>query len=213
LVRPTKPLARFFKFQNGSTRAEEILMRRFLNEVAGGKGMALTRLFLLSVATVAVGLALEATTEASQKTGSFSHGSSRSYHEDHGYRFSGGYYYRGYEHNHWTYRYWWGHYGCYTYYCPSTYCWYYYYPQHQCYYPVSYISYATPVFQQAPVGVETSVKQIVNVTNNSPGSATAGVGGGGAPLPPSVGTPLPPGAGTPLPPAGATPPAVVPPQK
>jgi hypothetical protein len=202
MVRPTKPLARFAISQSGSTRAEEFSMRRFLNNVMAGKGVALMRLFLLGVATVAVGLALAATTEASQKTGSNSHGNYRSYHEEHGYRFSGGYYYRGYEHNHWTYRYWYSHYGCYTYYCPSTYCWYYYYPQHNCYYPVSYITYATPVAQPTPVGVETSVKQIVNVTNNSPGSATAGVGGPGAVgTPPPPPPPPPPSAPLPPPPA------------
>jgi hypothetical protein len=170
-------------------------MRRFLNKVVGGKGVAIMRLFLMSVATVAVGVALAATTEASQKTGSNSRRSSRSYHEEHGYKFKGGYYYQGHEHSHWTYRYWWGKYGCYTYYCPSTYCWYYWYPKHECYYPVSYITYATPVAQLTPAGVETSVKQIVNVTNNSPGSTTAGVGGPGA-----VGTPPPPGSGAAAPP-------------
>jgi hypothetical protein len=106
---------------------------------------------------------------------------SHNYHIDHGSRMRDGrYFYRGRDHHHWTYRYWYGRYGCYCYYCPSTCCWYYWYQKDDCYYPVSYINTATPVFERAPVGVETDVKQIVNVTNNSPGAATAGAGGPGA---------------------------------
>jgi hypothetical protein len=149
------------------------------------------RRFLLSVAAVVVSLALVATAEAGPKGNGSGSGvrsqpsHSRPYHEEHGTKFKGGYFYKGKDHHHWTYRYWWGKYGCYTYYCPSTSCWYYWYPQDNCYYPCSYVSSATPVFEPRPVGVDTEVKQIVNVTNNSPGSSTAGAGSTGAPLPPA----------------------------
>jgi hypothetical protein len=155
------------------------------------------RRFLLSAAAMVLGLALVGSVEAAPKSGpgGSSHSSrgsrsSRSYHELHGTKFKGGYFYRGRDHYHWTYRYWWGKYGCYTYYCPSTSCWYYWYQQDNCYYPCSYVRSATPVAEVAPVDVQTGVKQIVNVTNNSPGSATAGAGAAGSPTPPPP--PLPP---------------------
>jgi hypothetical protein len=153
-------------------------MRRFLSNV---------------VAAMVLGLALMATAQAGQKYGSYNHEHSRSYHETYGTKFKYGYYYKGYDHHHWTYSYWWSKYGCYTYWCPSTSCWYYWYPREERYYPVSYISTATPVAQPTPPGVETNVKQIVNVTNNSPGSATAGAGKAG-----TAGTPLP---AAPMPPS------------
>jgi hypothetical protein len=158
--------------------------------------MPLMRRFLMSVAMMAAGVALAATADAGQradgpKSSSFSHTNRRPYHEVHGTRFSSGYFYRGHEHRHWTYRYWSGRYGCYTYWCPSTFCWYYWYPQHERFYPVSYITTATPVARPAPVAVETGVRQIVNVTNNSPGSATAGAGAAGTPLPPAPVLPAP----------------------
>jgi hypothetical protein len=146
------------------------------------------RRFFLGVAAVVVGLALVATAEAETKGAGFprhtySRGS-RPYHELHGTKFKGGYFYKGKDHRHWTYRYWWKKFGCYTYWCPSTSCWYYYYPREDCYYPVSYIMTATPVAEPPPVGVETGVKQIVNVTNNSPGSSTAGADTTSPPPPP-----------------------------
>jgi hypothetical protein len=173
-------------------------MRRFLSNV---------------VAAMVLGLALMATAEAGQRGGSSYHdshrsyheGSYRSYHEEHGTRFNGGYYYKGFDHHHWSYRYWYGQYGCYTYYCPSTSCWYYWYAKDNCYYPVSYIRTATPVFERAPANVETKVQQIVNVTNNSPGSVTVGKGGAGTGGPSLPAAPLPPGApeqqAAPMPPA------------
>src|SRR5690242_5226094 len=97
---------------------------------------------ILGVAAVAMSLALVGAVEAAPKGGqhgSMGHRNSRPYHETHGTKFKGGYFYKGREHHHWTYRYWYGKYGCYTYYCPSTSCWYYYYPREDCYYPVSYI--------------------------------------------------------------------------
>jgi hypothetical protein len=103
-----------------------------------------------------------------------------SYHTKYGTSFKGGYFYKGKDHHQWTYRCWWGKYGCYTYYCPYTCCWYYWYPQDCCYYPCSYVSYATPAYESAPVGVPTGVTQVVNVANNSPGAVPAGA----TPLPP-----------------------------
>ena len=144
---------------------------------------------MLGVAAVAMSLAFVATAEAGPKGGS--HGGSmgksgsHSYHMEHGTKFKGGYFYKGHEHSHWTYRYWYPKYGCYTYYCPSSSCWYYWYQPDNCYYPCSHVRSATPVAEAAPVGVATGVKQIVNVTNNSPGAATAGAGAAGAPMPPA----------------------------
>jgi hypothetical protein len=136
------------------------------------------RRFVLIVAALALGLAMVGTAEAASRGGS--RGGSHNYHLSHGTKFKGGYFYKGKNHYHWSYRYWWGKYGCYSYYCPSTCCWYYWYPQDNCYYPCSYIRSATPVAEAAPAGVATGVTQIVNVNNNSPGgtagaSATAGV--------------------------------------
>ena len=149
--------------------------------------------FILAAAVV-LSLAMVGPTQAAGKGGNsggnrggVSRGShfERGYHFEHGSRMRDGrFFYRGHDHYHWTYRYWYGHYGCYCYYCPFTYSWYYWYPQDNCYYPVSYINTATPTFERPPVGVDTNVKQIVNVTNNSPGSSTAGVGGTMPPAPP-----------------------------
>jgi hypothetical protein len=157
------------------------------------------RRILLGVSAFVLGLVLVGSAEAGPKGGS-SHGSSHnSYHMTHGSKMKDGkYFYKGKDHKHWTYRYWWGKYGCYTYYCPSTSCWYYWYPQDSCYYPVSYIATATPVREVAPVGVATGVQQIVNVTNNSPGAASAV--GGGAPVGPA-------GPGGPAGPAAPMPPS------
>ena len=144
------------------------------------------RRFLLSAAAVVIGLALVGTAEAGPKGGSGSKGGSSSSHSMHSsysshsshmsYTSKSKVSYFSKDHFHWSHCYWWGKYGCYTYYCPSTYCWYYWYEPECCYYPCSYIPYATPVYQTAPVGVAQGVTQNVNVTNNSPGSATAAAG-------------------------------------
>ncbi len=149
------------------------------------------RRILLSAAALVLGLALVGTAEAGPR-GSGSHGS-HSYHMTHGTHFKGGYFYKGREHSHWTYRSWWARYGCYTYYCPSTCCWYYWYQPDNCYYPCSYVGSATPVAEPAPVGVAKGVTQIVNVNNNSPGAEAraGGVAGGRAPVGPMP--PAPPG--------------------
>jgi len=153
---------------------------------------------ILSVVAAALILALGAGVEAAPKSGSpkgsNSYASKGSFHDFHNYhlthgtKFEDGYFYKGKEHRHWTYRYWYSKYGCYSYYCPSTSCWYYYYPREDCYYPISYITSATPVAEPAPVGVPTGVTQIVNVTNNSPSATTVG---GGAAGPAGVPVPAP----------------------
>jgi hypothetical protein len=142
------------------------------------------RRFLLSAAALVVGLALVGSAEAGPKSGpgSSSHGHN-DYHLTHGTKFKDGYFFRGHDHSHWSYRYWWPKYGCYTYYCPSSCCWYYWYAPHCCYYPCSYVGSATPVAQAAPVGVASGVTQVVNVANNSPGASTGG--GPAAPMPPA----------------------------
>src|ERR1700722_13890984 len=144
-------------------------MRRFLSKLVRDKRVTMMRQLILSVAAVTLSVAPAATAEAAQKGGApkgnaSSHNGSRDYHLTHGTKFKGGYFYKGKEHRHWTYRYWYGKYGCYTYWCPSTSCWYYYYPREERYYPVSYIATATPVAATAPVDVSKKVTQIVNVT-------------------------------------------------
>jgi hypothetical protein len=155
------------------------------------------RRMILTVAALVLGLAVVSTADAGGRyesrgsRGSYRGNEFHNYHITHGSRMRDGrYFYKGHDHHQWTHRYWYGKYGCYTYYCPSTYCWYYWYSQDNCYYPVSYIKTATPVFERAPVDVDTKVQQIVNVTNNSPGSATAGKGSAGSG---PVAPPAPPG--------------------
>jgi hypothetical protein len=72
----------------------------------------------------------------------------------------------------WTHHYWWCRYSCWIYWCPSRCCWYYWYEDDGCYYPISYIETATPVVEDEPKGCSGRVTQIVNVTNNAPGSRT-----------------------------------------
>src|SRR5947209_5577453 len=61
-----------------------------------------------------------------------------SYQIDYGVRFSGGYYYRGYDHHHWSSRVWDAHYGRYHYYDPYVRIYYYWAPERGCYYPVGW---------------------------------------------------------------------------
>jgi len=62
----------------------------------------------------------------------------RPYYVDHGVRFNGGYYYRGYDHPHWSYRVWDVRCGRYHYYDPCLHVYYYWNPTLSCYYPVGY---------------------------------------------------------------------------
>jgi hypothetical protein len=103
------------------------------------------RRFLLSAAVVGLSLALGGTAKAGDR--GHSHGSfkgsfsSSSYHVKFGTKFSGGYYYKGRDHNHWSRRSWDDRYGCYRFYCPYTYCYYYWCEPDGCYYPWDYCPY------------------------------------------------------------------------
>ncbi|HVK17899.1 MAG TPA: hypothetical protein VM533_13200 [Fimbriiglobus sp.] len=72
------------------------------------------------------------------------HTAGKGYHLTHGKPFTGGFYYHGKGHHHWTY---WGYspkYGCNCYWCPSTRCYYYWCQPAGCYYPISYFASAPP---------------------------------------------------------------------
>jgi hypothetical protein len=105
--------------------------------------------FLMSLVVAASALiATENADAAGRRQGpsrGYGYGMGRSYHETRGEKFSHGYFYRGRDHFHWTYRYFWSRYGCDCFYCPSTCCWYYWYEPKGCYFPTSYINFATPV--------------------------------------------------------------------
>jgi hypothetical protein len=125
-----------------------------------------TILTSLTLAVVAL-LTLAGTTQAAGKPGpSNGRGIRSDYdrHHDHdrrrdfdyvfrfGTRFDYGYFYSGRDHRHWTYSCYWPDYGCDCYYCPYSVTWYYWYAPRACYYPVSYIRYASPVRVAGPVG-------------------------------------------------------------
>ena len=94
------------------------------------------RRILLSAAAGVVGLALTGAAQAHEP--SHHPGPARVYYRDHGHRFSGGYYYIGHDHHHWSRQVWDAHYHRYQYYDPYLRCWYYWYPAGNCYYPVGY---------------------------------------------------------------------------
>jgi hypothetical protein len=80
-----------------------------------------------------------------------SHGQDHRGHDSHhdsdflskfGTRFSGGYCYKGRDHDHWTERRWFDRYHCYCYFCPYSHCYYYWCERDNCYYPVTYRPYA-----------------------------------------------------------------------
>jgi hypothetical protein len=60
------------------------------------------------------------------------------YYLTYGVPFSGGYYYKGFAHKHWSYCYWDSRYCCYLYYDPYLCCYYYWYAPSQCFYPLTY---------------------------------------------------------------------------
>src|SRR5437762_3662564 len=62
------------------------------------------------------------------------------YYAVYGTRFVGGWYYRGFDHRHWTYTYWSNRYRCPLYWDPSLRSYYYWYQPAGSYYPVSYIA-------------------------------------------------------------------------
>lgn len=91
---------------------------------------------------------------------------SGSYHLTHGKSFSGGYFYPGRNHSHWSYSGYSQRYGCTCYWCPYTSCYYYWCPSATCYYPVSYfasapvvpVAVATPAPVVAPPAVQVQVQ-------------------------------------------------------
>ncbi len=110
------------------------------------------RRFLLSVVAVGLSLALAATAEAGPKGGSKgsskgvsnSHqsGGSHNYHVTNGNKLkSGGFYYKGKDHHHWSYQCWDKRYGCNCYWDGGLGCYYYWCQPDDCYYPVDYCPY------------------------------------------------------------------------
>lgn len=61
------------------------------------------------------------------------------YHHRHGHQFRYGFYYRGFNHNHWTRHYWDARYGTFLYYDPYALAWYYWCAPHYTFYPVAYV--------------------------------------------------------------------------
>lgn len=68
------------------------------------------------------------------------------YHLTHGIKFSGGIFYKGFEHHHWSKIYWSSIYGCRIYYCPYTLVEYYWCPWDNCFYPVTYKPYGRYIY-------------------------------------------------------------------
>jgi hypothetical protein len=115
--------------------------------------------FLSSMAAIA--LTAGAVLAVPNKGTSVSHSpTSGGYHLTHGKQFSGGYYYPGRDHHHWSY---WGYssrYRCTCYWCPDTRCYYYWCPSASCYYPVSYFESAPPV-ETAPIAPLPVAKPVI----------------------------------------------------
>ena len=61
------------------------------------------------------------------------------YHEEHAVRFSGGYYYRGFDHHHWERQVWNARLNRWEYFDAGLNCYFYWCPQFNCYYPVTYV--------------------------------------------------------------------------
>jgi hypothetical protein len=96
---------------------------------------------LLGVASCALGLAL---TGGPLQAHPHGHGSggvvvSGAYYQTHGHRFSGGYYYRGRHHTHWSGRVWSSTCNRWHYYDPYLNCYYYWHASSGCWYPVGYL--------------------------------------------------------------------------
>lgn len=58
-----------------------------------------------------------------------------------GHRLAGQFFYRGYNHRHWTHWRYYPSYGCYLYWCPYTTVWYYWCGPDLSYYPITYVPY------------------------------------------------------------------------
>jgi hypothetical protein len=67
------------------------------------------------------------------------HGGRAYYYHSHGVRFSGGYYYPGFNHHHWSRRVWDVRCERWNYYDPYLQTWYYWVPSAGAYYPVTYV--------------------------------------------------------------------------
>jgi len=154
-------------------------------------------LLTLGALTIAVLTAGQAEANGPHATSHYGHGSYGrpsyvNYHVNHGVRFSGGYYYRGRSHYHWSYQRFDARYGCTCYFDPCCSTWYYWCQPAGCYYPVSYCPYRTYVFSGG-----CSQGGIV-----IPSGPVGPVGPGTGPVGPGVG----PGTGNvpPMPPVGPT---------
>lgn len=101
------------------------------------------RVFLfLGVCVLGFGLA---GTASAHEGSHYGHGRGHGgYYRDHGVRFSGGWYYRGRDHHHWSRTVWDARCHRYNYYDPYLHCYYYWSPVANCYYPVTYVA-APPV--------------------------------------------------------------------
>jgi hypothetical protein len=85
----------------------------------------------LGAAALVLGLAFTGTATAGYHG---NHG--RPYYATAGVKFSGGYYYRGFDHHHWGGRVWNARYGRYHYWDPYLRCYYYWAPGPGCFFPV-----------------------------------------------------------------------------
>jgi len=96
-----------------------------------------------------------------------------------------GKFYKGVGHQHLSYTYWDGRYGCYLYWDPSAPCYYYWCAPAGCYYPVSYCPYNTFCWQK-PVGGVLPPPVVSGVPTVQTGSLGKAPGvQGPAPTPPS----------------------------
>jgi hypothetical protein len=64
-----------------------------------------------------------------------------SYKTKFGTKFDKGYFYKGKDHFHWSYRCYTPRFGCYCYWCPSASCYYYWCEPDTCFYPITYCPY------------------------------------------------------------------------
>jgi hypothetical protein len=97
---------------------------------------------LLATGALVLGLTF-ATTASAHEHRVVVHGHRRvvvghAYYLDHGIRFAGGYYYRGFDHHHWAYRVWNPVVCRYEYYDPNLQVFYYWSPNRACFYPIGY---------------------------------------------------------------------------
>ncbi len=89
---------------------------------------------LLMLSACALTLGLTATTASAHEY----HRHAALHHAHHGVAFRGGFYYRGPNHHHWSYRVWDSHYCRWHYYDPYYHCFYYWSAANNCYYPTTY---------------------------------------------------------------------------